>query len=360
MTLTDVMLELVRAAVLDRDPEIPKETVIDWDILMDLSKDQGLIGWVWDGICRLPEEQQPPRGYRINWGMSAQEIWDRYDHHKKVLDEMVEICQQNDMRLLLLKGLGLSALYPKPQSRPSGDIDIYLFDDGEKGSRLLAQGDVKEINRHAVFWFHDVRIENHHTFLDVDSKGRKKVDAYLQSTLPNVVRTEEGYYLLEPMANLVFVIMHSINHLGFGGESLSLRSIIDLPMLIRAHQSELTPEDCYRVMNDLGISHCFELLVYLGEWALGIDMSTYHKGLVPASDLAAARNMIFEQDYIKSVPEGLTFWGQLKLRAARFRQIRWKYRYYERAFPQFYFSIVSFQYKIIKERIFGCSAERSS
>ncbi len=93
---------------------MPVDVEVDWDGLMDVSKSQGFIAWVWDGICRLPVEQQPPRQYRINWGMSAQEIWDRYEKQKKVLAEMVEICNHNNMRLLLMKGIGLSELYPKP------------------------------------------------------------------------------------------------------------------------------------------------------------------------------------------------------------------------------------------------------
>lgn len=76
------MYELVRAAVLDKVPAIPNDVSIDWDKLMDLSQEQRLIAWVGDGVCKLPPEQQPPRQYRINWGLSAHEIWDRYELQK--------------------------------------------------------------------------------------------------------------------------------------------------------------------------------------------------------------------------------------------------------------------------------------
>ena len=91
--LTGLMFEFVRAAVLERGPVIPQDVEIDWNRLMDISTEQGLIAWVWDGICKLPLERLPPRQYRINWGMSAQEIWDRYWQQKKVLREMVEVCE---------------------------------------------------------------------------------------------------------------------------------------------------------------------------------------------------------------------------------------------------------------------------
>ena len=93
LALTEMMLEFVRAAVLEREPKIPFNVAIDWDKLMDVSTEQGLIAWVWDGICRLPQEQQPPRQQRINWGLSAQEIWQRYVQQKEVLAEIVEVLQ---------------------------------------------------------------------------------------------------------------------------------------------------------------------------------------------------------------------------------------------------------------------------
>ena len=114
MRQTEVLLELLRAAVLDQQPSIPKEVVIDWDALMDNASSHNVLAWVWDSVCKLPVEQQPPRQQRINWGLSAQEIWDAYFYQKKVLNEMLVACQKNNIRLLLLKGIGVSAIYPKP------------------------------------------------------------------------------------------------------------------------------------------------------------------------------------------------------------------------------------------------------
>ena len=105
-SLVSVMLEFVRAAVLEREPSVPQDIEIDWDVLMDMSAEQGLLAWVWDGICKLPTELQPPRQQRINWGLSVQGIWGSYDNQKSVLKELVVVCKQNNMRLLLLKGVG--------------------------------------------------------------------------------------------------------------------------------------------------------------------------------------------------------------------------------------------------------------
>ena len=69
MHQAEVLLELLRAAVLDRQPSFPKEVVIDWDVLMDNASSHTVLAWVWDSVCKLPVEQQPLRQQRINCGV---------------------------------------------------------------------------------------------------------------------------------------------------------------------------------------------------------------------------------------------------------------------------------------------------
>ncbi len=246
---------------------------------MDLSKNQGLIAWVWDGICRLPVEQQPPRQYRINWGMSAQEIWDRYELQKSVLSEMVVICNQNHMRLLLMKGVGLSELYPKPQSRPSGDIDIYLFDDYEKGNTLFGDGVNCFYNKHASYDYHGVHIENHITPLDTDTTFEREIGSYLQTEIGNISLTSDGFYVFSPIANLVYLVTHSLHHFN-PNQAVPLRNIIDVIWFIWTYKEELSPSHCYQVMSKLGLDSTFELFLIMGEMVLGINMHEYHSGIV--------------------------------------------------------------------------------
>lgn len=238
-SLTEIMLEFVRAAVLEREPQIPSNVAIDWDRLMDMATEQGLIAWVWDGICGLPQEQQPPRQQRINWGLSAQDIWQRYEHQKEVLAEMVEVCRQNGIRLLLMKGLGLSELYPKPQSRPSGDIDIYLFDDYEKGNFLFGDGVNYFYNKHASYDYHGVSIENHMTPLDTDTKFEREIGAYLQSDIGNVCLSTTGYYIFSPISNLVYLVSHSLRHFN-PYQAVPIRNIIDIIRFTWYYKEKIT------------------------------------------------------------------------------------------------------------------------
>lgn len=282
MTTNQILLELLRSAVLDRDLGLPKDVVVNWDELMDISSRHGVLAWVWDGICKLPVEQQPPRQQRINWALSAQEIWDRYHKQKAVLSEMVEVCNKNDMRLLLLKGISLSELYPKPESRPSGDIDFYLFGDYEKGNQLFSEGkSFHETGLHSELTYHGIAIENHKTIVYPNSKVKRAVGEYLWANLEKAEKSSLGYYELSPLQNLPYMIMHSLNHINYGNETslLPIRHIVDWGIFLKNHHSVLPPSTVFQLMDQLGLLKSFQLIVHLIESLLDIDLHDYKCGV---------------------------------------------------------------------------------
>lgn len=324
LTLTELMFEFVRAAVLERDPVIPQDAAIDWNRLMDISTEQGLIAWVWDGICRLPQEQQPPRQHRINWGLSAQEIWERYAHQKEILTEMVNICRQNDMRLLLMKGIGLSEMYPKPQSRPSGDIDIYLFDDFEKGNKLFSGQKCPETELHTSFTYKGIEVENHKIFVYNNSRVKGLVGKYILNHVNDAVLTEKGYYTLSPMPNLAYLLMHALNHVNYGSEDtiMSIRNILDLGMFVRHNKCQLPHEEVFRTLRMLGLDRSFELVVYLSEWLLDINLNEYHAGLIRRKDVVAIHELFTKQGFSLPVDKSQSLVKQSCALWKRYFQLR--------------------------------------
>ena len=326
LPLTEIMLEFVRAAILERDPVIPVGVEVDWDGLMDISRSQGLIAWVWDGICRLPMEQQPPRQYRINWGMSAQEIWDRYEQQKRVLGGMVEICNQNNIRLLLMKGLGLSELYPKHQSRPSGDIDIYLFDDYEKGNILFGDGVNYFYHKHASYDYHGVHVENHLTPLDTDTKFERQIGSYLQSDIVNACLTPDGYYTFSPMSNLVYLITHSLHHFN-PHHAVPLRNLIDIIIFVRVNKDSLPPRQCYQILSKLRLDKAFELFLTMGEILLNIEMPEYHFGIVKQKHKEDIKDYILTSESRLIVSDKLPKSRQLQLLSQNYRRLKHVYKY---------------------------------
>lgn len=292
MNQTEILLEFLRSAVLDKAPDITDTSGINWDVLMDMSAEQGVLAWVWDGICKLPVEQQPPRQQRINWGLSAQDIWNNYQKHQGVLHEMIALCNDNNMRLLLLKGIGLSKLYPKPLSRPCGDIDIFLFEDYYKGNRVFTGHDVSRIDKHATFIYNNLLIENHYYFLEPNTRQLRSINRYLVSTLDDVRLTEDGYYVFSTMAGFVFLTMHTLKHFR-ETKVVPYRNVLDFGMFLHKNRENLSPSLSYDVLSKYKLVKGCELLVYLSEMMLGIDLKEYHFNQIPVEDVNTIRATYF-------------------------------------------------------------------
>lgn len=301
-SLVGIMLEFVRAAVLEREPIIPQDTMIDWDRLMDLSVEQDLLALVFNGICKLSESCQPNRNQRINWGLSAEETYRTFNSQAKVLKKILNTCEQNGMRLLLLKGISLSSLYPHPQERSCSDIDIFLFNDYEKGNQIWSSCLIKEIGKHSTLNIDNVIVESHNNFLEPNTRQKRKIIKYLYSSLDKVVLSDDGYYVLDPLANFLFLIFHALKHF-YGGTMIPIRNILDLALFIRTNSDCLIPSQCNKLLKQMHLEKSFEMLLCLSEWILDLDIPNYHFQKLPSGDLRLMKSELYS-DANRSVEKG--------------------------------------------------------
>lgn len=342
MNSYEVLFALVRASVVSDVPSIPSDVEVDWDEIMDLSVSHGLLAIAYDAIGHLDKEHQPSRQQRINWALSAQEIWNRYAHQKKVLSHIIAICEQHNIRLLLLKGVGLSHLYPKPESRPSGDIDFFLFEDFEKGNMLFSFGKVFFDKKHAEFDFEGVHLENHLTPLDTDTPHRRKIQSYLESTYSQALRTDDGYYLLEPTAGFVYLLAHTIRHLTFSS-LVPIRNLIDLWLYLNHYQSSISPSRLFKVLDDLDMDRAHEVLLYVAESLLKCEFPQYHQGKVQESDVRVLVEMIKEGNITICGTASLSYWSQLTKYFQRYEQLKNLMPYFSISKVRCFLGIVRYQ-----------------
>lgn len=352
--LAEQMLEFVRAAVLDSELNISSDATIDWDGLMDIASEHGLLAWVWDGICKLPDNHQPNRQHRINWGLSAQEIWDNYYHKQKVLDKIVHICSENGVRVLLLKGQSLSTLYPKPESRPSGDIDIYLFNDAIRGVELLSQGKYELSGKHYVFTIDNVMVECHEKLIDQGTNFQKQVETYLESTLDEAILCEGGFYVLSRWSNLIHTLLHILAHLNNPGpDPLTIRSILDYAMMLNRIVQDGLTQDYLIIVKELRLKKASDLFVRFSEWILQKDFSRLYSGDAENDDVEKVRQLLFRNEIRYPMFDQHSYLKQLCQRIDYYKKNRWRFSYLP-SLERFRFSEeVRLQSHIFIKYIFG-------
>lgn len=324
-----VMLELLRSAVLDRDPVLDSAVKVDWDKLMAVSQDHGLLAWVWDGICKLPKEQQPERQTRIGWAISAQNIWDAYDRQVDVLDNIVRKCAEKEIRVLLLKGIGLSNLYSKPKSRPSCDIDIYTFDKCEETVSLLTTSQVRYGVNHFMFQYRGENIECHDHLLSTRTSLQQKVQIYINSTLGDCTLSTLGFYELPMISNTVYVLMHILSHfVNPGPDPLRIRSILDYGMLLIKIREQGKVAEYKKLLCTLELECASDLFVRLSEWILQVDLSDYYCEVQDlTNDMEKSKELLFDEKLRHPIFDEKSFVKQLYQRLVWHKAVRWRYSY---------------------------------
>lgn len=346
--LVDVLLEFIHASVFDHCPVIPQNVEVDWDELMTLSHKEGVMALTWDGICKLPSDRRPPKQYMINWGLSVLDIRKQYEYSKSVLLELVKICNDNKMRLLLLKGLTISLYYPEPSFREFGDIDIFLFGDYERGNKLFAPEKYKKSAKHSYFSYKGIKVENHIVMINQNCKQNILIESYLEKMALLAEEQGDGYYSLPLLANVVFILIHSIHHL-CTDYKLSLRNLLDFVVILNANKEELRSAKWKKLLEELNLTKHFELILHLIEWRLRVDMQAFHLFSLDEKDRENAYNtlVIGSNEYVFS--SRLLFFAQLKKYREQQKRMKWLIKYEPVPFiSRFYHTVYMQSYYLAK------------
>lgn len=135
--LEQQLVQLIRISITGRSE--PFSSKIDWTEMMHFSSNQGVLGVAFGAIEHLLEEDRPHIDFIMDWMRQITYLENINKIHKDVIGEIATFLHKHDIRMLLLKGYGLSLFWPKPDSRPIGDIDIYTLGNGKKQIELYAR-----------------------------------------------------------------------------------------------------------------------------------------------------------------------------------------------------------------------------
>jgi hypothetical protein len=321
--ITELMLQLLRCSLNGQRPQLSDISTDDWEKLYWLSRKHGVVTMVYDAIEKLPEAQKPQGDIALSWELSAERTRFHYNHQSEVLQSLRQKADEAGIGLILIKGMSLAKLYPRPDSRACGDIDVYFPNNYQKGNEILGNPDATLDGKHTEIVFEGVTIENHLHFLDLNYLSQRKAEEYIINSLKDA--SPEGY--LPPMGNLVYLLMHTVCHLT-AKVKLPLRNILDWGIFLRSHQDQLDPVECHKVMRHIHMDEAFNILTLISGEFIGTDLSRYiDRNKIIEKDVKKLRNLILNKDYLPPVPKELKGLKRIKARYNRRSQRRWLYRY---------------------------------
>ena len=269
MTLSrtsDALLALTRLGAGNACGVLPDS--IDWTELKALAEQHGLSAIVLDGIERLPESKRPPQELLLEWiGEVLHGFEYHYDQYCTAISELAAFYNSHGYKMMVLKGYACSIDWPKPQHRPCGDIDIWLFGKQKEADEALIKDKGIEIDsshhHHTVYYWHDFMVENHYDFINVH---HHKSNAKIESILKELGRDDshsvelfgEKVYLPSPNLHALFLLKHMMMH--FAAEGIMLRQLLDWGLYAKAHTKEIDWDWLNDVLKQYGMFEMFNTL----------------------------------------------------------------------------------------------------
>lgn len=330
--IEEVFLSLIRLGIGNSKIIAPIPKDIDWNALEDLATRQGLSAIMVDGVERLPEGDRPPKPVLLQWiGESLQGYEYRYELYRRTIGEMAAFYNEHGIKMMVLEGYACSLNWLKPEHRPCGDIDIWLFGQQKEADDALAREKGIEIDRshhqHTVFFWRDFMVENHYDFINVyartSNKELEKVFKQLGEDDSHCVDVYgEKVYLPSPNLHALFLLRHNVAH--FASTSVSLRQVLDWAFFVEKHTKEIDWEWLNEQMETYHLKDFFNCINAICVEDLGFPVEIFRTlQFVPCLKERVLDDILYPK-FTAEEPRGLIKWLVYKYR--RWKGNEWKHK----------------------------------
>ena len=238
----------------------------DWMAIQAFALRQGVSAIVCDAIESA--DITLPRPIKMRFISDVSNIEHEYAAKLKIAVRLAEIYNAHGIRMMILKGLGLSLLYPRPNHRPCSDIDIYLFGEQREADEILRKYHNIPIDEnkhhHTVFHINKTMVENHYDFIESHSRtSRHKFEQRLKeiAETEQPIKIEIGgqeAYIPSPNLNALFLTMHSGSH--FAAGNISIRHLLDWSLFIDHFGDKVDWDMVYALADEFGFRRYLDCL----------------------------------------------------------------------------------------------------
>ena len=237
-------------------------SVNDWSAIEALATKQGLLGVLIDGIAQIPEPQRPPKQILLLWIGEVMEGYEkRFLDYRSSLAKLAAFYNSHSYKMMVLKGYACGLNWPRPEHRPYGDIDIWLFGEQKEADALLeAERPVQAVqgvqefkvdkshHHHTVFNWMGFTVENHYDFENVhhhkSSVELEKVFKELGKDDSHFVEIEGAssgsatrIYLPSPNHHALLLLKNSMTD--FAAFYVTLRHVLDWGFHVEKYGKEI-------------------------------------------------------------------------------------------------------------------------
>jgi|GEM_PF-2094869 len=278
------LLALLTTAIHDRAPDRELFSVVAGNDLLDLAIQQDVSSFLYPVITKYAEEIKLDPGVRQRWKTTTLFLAARQAGLTSEIKTVLDLLAANDITVLSLKGLVLKQLYPQPELRNMGDVDLLVQEkDMYRAIELLGTigytanpEHLKKIHRYkhiGMNKFGALTLELHRTLWHPFYMKKRDNHLWFRHIWENKRTLElEGIRLtaLSLEDELIHMVVHLATH--FISSGVMLRQLCDLVLFREAYQSILDQEYLTRVFQAMGLWSFFEHLLLTCQLYLGLTL----------------------------------------------------------------------------------------
>lgn len=281
MSVYQLFFELLQVAIGTRDGMSRVPTAEEWYALYDLADKHSVVGFCFGGIEKLAKDARPPRQLFMPWMGEAESVKEQNRTVDTATLTTIARFQDFGYRCCVLKGQALARLYPRPELRASGDIDLLIGDCMPSDEMIKRACEMAVDNRteylHATYhhcdygMVDDTEVEIHWRaswFYTPWYNKRFQRFCHEQCVKSDFITKDELSGILVPSLDfdLVFVLVHVYRHLF--NEGIGLRQLLDYYMVQR--RLDTSKEETMRVLRRLGMSRFTAAVMWVMKERLGM------------------------------------------------------------------------------------------
>lgn len=321
----NVFLNLICLGIGHSAPSLPEQ--IDWRAVKALANAHGLLAVMIDGMERLPEQQRPPKTLLLEWiGNTLQSYEQRYTLYENAIGKLASFYNQHGYKMMVLKGYACSLDWPKPEHRPCGDIDIWLFGQWQEADKALANTNLtngtnikidSSHHHHTVFDWMGFAVENHYDFINVH---HHKSHRALEKILKELGRDDSHYdevngekvFLPCPNLHALFLLKHLMLHFSTG--EITLRQLLDWGFFVEKHSEEIDWAWLEGVLDEYGMKDLYNVFNAICVGDLGFDVHIFKQVQFDPSLKERVLKDILSPEFCGDMPKNV------------FKRVVWKWR----------------------------------
>jgi len=272
---------LLRAALWDAPAAI--DSAVDWQGIMAIAAHHANNVLLSGAALQLPEGQRPPTEMCQQMQFAMRSNLVKQMRLRQILFSAVQLLRKHDIEPVLLKGFGLASLYPNPNLRQFGDIDIFVgLDRFHEACALLRTlpggynwGGEVDAGHHYNIEFGQYPMEIHRVSADVADNDHDVYAAIEHDGLAeNPQRIQlDGTEISIPSKEFMvfFTFFHAWHH--FLTSGVGWRQIADVAMTLHAYHGQLDLDQLHRWLTDMHLMQPWQTFGYLMVQQLGLPES---------------------------------------------------------------------------------------